>query len=148
MEIDRIIYKAKDGKIFLDPLECEEYEKNIGVLQGSVGKLVIDLESHDPKEYIYGIVLVKDGEKMTLHTRCTICVDFMLEDYVNVDNLPEEKRHVTSTVGELLLMLKMLDKDLPCQYFLLFSDNIKLNHPGAMANYNQDAWIKNDDKKK
>jgi len=32
MEIAEVYYKAKDGKIFTDPLECEETQKENGYL--------------------------------------------------------------------------------------------------------------------
>ena len=48
MEIDTIIYKAKDGRTFTDPLKCEEYEKNLGAINGSIGELVKILEEKNP----------------------------------------------------------------------------------------------------
>ena len=47
MEVEKIIYKAKDGRLFYDPLECEDYEKTIGILPGSVGDLINELEKND-----------------------------------------------------------------------------------------------------
>ena len=141
MEIDKIIYKAKDGRIFFDPLECEDYEKTIGVLPGSVGDFIVEMEKQTkPDNFIFGIVKVQDGEMSSIYTRCTVCVDNMLEDYVNVDNLSDEKRYSVSTAGELIDTMKQLDKDLPCQYFILFSEDINFKCSGIMANYNKKAW--------
>ena len=144
MEVDRIIYKAKDGRLFNDPLECEDYEKTIGILQGSVGYLINELEKNDrPKCYMFGIVLVreKDGSS-TIYTRYTANLDDKLEDYVNVSNLTEEQRYESFTIGDFLKLLKNLDKDLMCQWMIVFSDNIDLSAPGIMANYNEQAWPK------
>ena len=144
MEIDTIIYKAKDGRIFYDPLKCEEYEKTLGILPGSVAQLISEMEkSTKPESYIFGIVLVlePDGIKR-IYLRNTCCVDDRLESYVNVDDLTEEQRYMYSTAGDFLEMLRKLDKDLPCHYMIVWSDDIDLKNPGIMANYNYTIWEK------
>ena len=142
MEVACIYYKAKDGRIFKDPLECEEYEKTIGILGGSVGELINELEKHaKPEEYVNGMVMVRKADGTgSMYIRCTVCIDDMLEDYVNVENLSKEQRYVAQTVGELLSELKKEDKDLPCQYFLIWSDDIDLKNFGSMSNFNKAAW--------
>ena len=148
MEIDTIIYKAKDGKIFFDPLRCEEYERNLGVLQGSVGALVKDLEQIDAAHYIFGLVLVRmsDGSK-SVYSRCTVCADCLLEDFVNPDNLTQQQRYIYETVGNFLDVLKKLDQDLPCQYMLMTSGSISFDGLGLMANHNEKAWKGKDEDK-
>ena len=143
MEIDRIVYKAKDGKIFFDPIECEEYEKTIGVLPGSVGDLLNELDKNtSDTDYIHSIVKILDGDESRIDMRTTICVDNLLEDYVNVENLSEEKRYAISTAGELKNILKEVNQDLPCQWFVIFSSDINFDCLGAMSNYNKNAWRK------
>lgn len=148
MEIASIIYKAKDGKIFFDPLECEEYEKTIGILPDTVGALIADLEKLEPSNYIHGIVLVreKDGERdvPVVYARTTICCDSLLEDYVNVDNLTEEQRYIKFTVGNLIYELKQTNKDYPCQYMLEYSSNINMTPCSVMSNYNKNVWRSKD----
>ena len=147
MEIDRIIYKAKDGRIFFDPIECEEYEKTIGVLPGSVGDFLNELDKNtNDADYIFGIVKMMDGDKGIIYMRCTVCVDRLLEDYVNVENLTEEKRYFVSTAGELKNTLKQVNKDLPCQYFIVFSSDMNFKVSGAMSNHNNAAWSKDSKK--
>lgn len=144
MEIEKIIYKAKDGKIFFDPIECEEYEKTIGVLPGSVGDLINIIEkSCKNEQYVSGIILVKGTDNSHIYVRYTGCIDHKLEDYVSVGNLTEEQRYESETIGELLNTLKQLDKDLPCQYMIVYSDHIDMRCPGMMANYNKLAWNDN-----
>lgn len=147
MEIERIIYKAKDGRTFFDPIECQEYEKTIGVLKGSVGELVNELQKNCKEEqYVSGIILVRNVNGTgDVYVRYTGCIDHKLEDYVNVYNLKEEQRYESATIGELINRLKQLDKDLPCQYTIVYSDHIDMHDSGMMANYNADAW--NKDKK-
>lgn len=147
MEIERIIYKAKDGCIFYDPIECQEYEKTIGVLKGSVGELVNELQKNCKEEqYVSGIIFVRNVNGTgDVYVRYTGCIDHKLEDYVNVDNLKEEQRYESSTIGELINRLKQLDKDLPCQYTIVYSDHIDMHDCGMMANYNAAVW--NKDKK-
>ena len=136
-----MIYKAKDGRTFYDPLECEDYEKSLGVLPGSVGDFIIEMEKQTERNnFIFGIVKIQDGGNCSVYVRSTVCVDSLLEDYVNVENLKEEQRYAISTAGELIDTMKQLNQDAPCQYFILFADNIDLKCPGCMANYNKKAW--------
>ncbi len=144
MEIAEIYYKAKDGRIFTDPLKCEDYEKTLGIVPGSVGQLVSELEKLDQNYYIFGIILIKDGDKQIIFTRHTACVDYLLEDYVNIDNLTQEQRYDTAQIGELVKALKKENQDLPCQFFIIFSENIDLRRPGMMANHNPKAWNKDE----
>lgn len=146
MEIDKIIYKAKDGRTFFDPLECEEYEKTVGIVSGSVGDMINILEKNCKNEqYVSGILLIKGNEKSHIYVRYTGCIDHKLEDYVSVDNLTEEQRYESATIGELLNKLKQIDKDLPCQYMIAYSDHIDMRSPGIMANFNRLAWNDNDE---
>ena len=142
MEIDSIFYKAKDGRLFDDPLKCEDYERTLGIVPGSVGELISNLEKQTkPEDYVDGLVLVRkqDGSG-SMYKRSTVCIDEKLEDYVNVENLSKEQRYESATVGGLLSQLKEVDKDLPCQYFLIWSKDIDMSNFGMMANYNKEAW--------
>ena len=149
MEIAEIYYKAKDGKIFTDPLECEEYEKTIGILKGSVAELIRTLENTaKPENYVFGIVLVRRLDYgANLYIRCTVCIDRKLEDYVNVENLSKEQRYEFATVSDLIQALKKEEQDLPCQYMLIWSENIDLSDAGVLSNYNKAAWRNEKDKK-
>lgn len=135
-----ITYIAKDGRRFDDALKCEEHEKSLGIIPNSVGMLIQDLEKLDAEMYIFGIVLTRSDKELTLYTRWTISTDHILEDYVNVENLDDEKRHDVARVGELVKTLKELDKDIPCQYFIIYSKDVDLRCPGCMANHNPKAW--------
>ena len=149
MEVAEIYYKAKDGKIFTDPLQCEEYEKTIGILDGSVGYLIHTLEKMaKPEYYINGMVMVRRADGTgCMYGRCTRCVDDVLEDYVNVENLSKDKRYITTTVEELIQTLKQEDKDMPCQYMLIWSDNVDMQNYGSLTNWNSAVWPKDEDKK-
>ena len=142
MEIAEIYYKAKDGKIFTDPLKCEDYEKTLGILPGSVGALINELEKLEPSTYIFGIVYVKEKEGKSVYCRCTVCCDNMLEDYVNVDDLGEDKRYLYETAEEFVRLLKKTNKDYPCQWMLAFSNNIDMKNIGIMSLSNPKVWDK------
>lgn len=138
-----MLYIAKDGRRFRDPLECEDYEKTLDIINGSVGDLIRTLEEYDPYTYIFGTVLIKgaEGKGSTIYTRCTVNVDYLLEDYVNVENLSDVKRNCIATMGELADSLKKNeDKDAPCQYFIVFCNNLQFKKPGCLANFNRQAW--------
>lgn len=146
MEIDSIFYRAKDGRIFTDPLTCEEYEKTIGILKGSIGALLLDIENHVPdrKGYVSGVVQAKDGETTKVWNYVIRCIDDQLEDFVNVKDLREEQRYVASTIEGMFNDFKDVDHDLPCQYMLLLSTRLDMNGKGGdlwtIANWNPKAW--------
>ena len=142
MEIDTIYYKAKDGRLFTDPLKCEEYEKTLGIVAGTVAALIVELEKiAKPKSYIDAIIYVKrpDGQK-TIYTPHTHCVDDQLESFVNVKDLTQEQRYEYTTMDHLIEFLRQLDKDSQVQYMIVWSDDIDFNRPGIMANHNRDVW--------
>lgn len=146
MEIATIYYKAKDGRIFTDPLECEQYEKTIGILKGSVAAMLQDVENHiqDRNGYVHGLVQVMDGKTSRVWNYVIRCIDDHLEDFVNVKDLREEQRYVASTIEEMFNDFKEVDRDLPCQYFLLLSTNLTFDgskgNVWTIANWNPNAW--------
>ena len=142
MEVDRIIYKAKDGTLFNDPLECEDYEKSLDVIPNSIGDLINQLEKEHVKGgYMTGVVMIKETNGQTsIYAESTVNIDDKLEDYVNVENLKEEQRYLTAEVDKVVRFLKTLDKDRPCQYMIVYSKNIDFHPVGVMANHNKEVW--------
>lgn len=140
--VTTIIYKAKDGQTFTDPLACEEYEKTLGVIPHSVGDLIQKLEKLNPNDYIFGIVFIKGNDINNVLLRATICLDGILEDYVNLENLTEEQRYLSETIGILLRTLRKMDKDAPCQWWIVHSKDINWKGADMMANYNERCWTK------
>lgn len=141
MDID-VTYVAKDGCRFKDPLKCEDYEKTLGVLPNSVADVIIQLEKQNPKDYLFGIVMVKhkDGA-LTLYTRFTGCCDRVLEDYVTVSSITKEQRYICATFEELIATLReQEDKDSPAQYMIVFDNDMEFKHPGIMASHNPLVW--------
>ena len=139
MEAD-VIYRAKDGRTFTDPLKCEDYEKTLGILKGSVGDLINKLETFSPDCYINGIVRVNDQGKGYVYARHTICLDHHLEDYVNPENLTVEQRYAICTIRGLIRTLRERNQDAPCQYMIIFGSDIDFKDNKIIANWNQDAW--------
>ncbi|MBQ8154814.1 MAG: hypothetical protein IJ082_00590 [Prevotella sp.] len=137
-----VMYIAKDGRRFTDALQCEEYEKTIGVIPNSVADVILQLEKHDKQEFIFGIVIVRDRNTgvCSIYTRHTSCCDCVLEDYVNVADILEEKRYITATVGELIETLRHEDKDNFAQYMIVYSKNMQFKSPGIMASHNPMIW--------
>lgn len=139
MEAD-VIYRAKDGRTFTDPLKCEDYEKTLGILQGSVGDLINRLEAFNPDCYIVGIIKVNDGGNGTIYGRFTMCLDHYLEDYVNPENLTEEQRYATCTIRGLINDLSKINKDAPCQYMIMFGSDVNFKDNKTIVNWNEKAW--------
>lgn len=142
MEIDTIFYKAKDGRVFTDPLECEEYEKTIGIVKGSAAHIIQILEEERrPETYVHGIVFLvtPDGNKYS-RSCATVCCDHLLRSFVNVEDLSIEQRYFINNVADVLRFLKHFDKDSMVTYFLLFDDDIKFESPCVAFFRNDDVW--------
>jgi len=149
MEIDTILYKAKDGRIFEDPLKCEEYEKTIGIISGSCADFIRYLEErYKPSLYVHGLVFVRNPDgSASVHSCCTVNCSDKLESYVNVKDLTEEQLYIKTTVADVIRFLKRWDKDSPVQYMLTFSEDIRMEHPSIMSMSNPKVWDKEEDKK-
>lgn len=150
MEIDSIFYKAKDGRIFTDPLECEQYEKTIGIVSGSIADMLRHVkENADDAKYVSGAVYYRwpDGSK-TFHKIITMCIDDKLESFVNVKDLREEQRYVAMTMEDFLAYYSKEDmRDFPCQYLLSFSDDLSGRIAAVLANgINREVWKPKEDK--
>lgn len=150
MEVSSIIYKAKDGKLFYDPLECEQYEKTIGILPGSIADMVRFVrENRGDCKYMTGAVLYArpDGTK-TFHNLNTLCIDDNLESFVNVKDLQEEQRYVFMKVDDFIAYYdKEKCKDWPCQWLFALSEYIDMREICTMSNGNNpNVWKKKEDK--
>lgn len=123
------IFIAKDGRRFEDPLLCDAYEKTIGLQDDTIGGLLARMETWTATHYITGTLLIWNGESMKVYTVNNILLDDLLEDYVNPELLPEEKRWVSATVNTLKKALRHMDKDWLCNYMF----NISPNRDGTMG---------------
>lgn len=142
MEVDTIYYRAKDGKIFTDPLECENYEKKLGVIPGSVADIISYLnEQCKPESYLHGLVYVlePDGSK-SLYQCTTICVANKLDSFVNIENLDTDQLYIATKVKEVVEWLGRYDKDCPVHYFLCYSKNIDMSNCGIITLNNPKVW--------
>ena len=111
MEIDTIIYKAKDGRTFTDPLKCEEYEKHLGVINGSIGELVKILEEKNPDHQVCLMVMWWDKEKKQIQMEPCLSVKIADDD----DALAFEKDRVVK-VKSALKYLSCLPQDAQAQW--------------------------------
>lgn len=144
MEVDTILYRAKDGRIFEDPLKCEEYEKTIGIISGSCADFMRYLEENfEPSIHVHGLIFVRNPDgSASIHSCATINCSDKLESYVNVKDLNEGQLYISTTVADVIRFLKLCDKDSPVQYMLAFSDDISMKHPGVMSMSNHKVWSK------
>ena len=142
MEVDTIYYRAKDGKLFTDPLECENYEKKLGVIPGSVADIISYLnEQCKPESYLHGLVYVlePDGSK-SLYQCTTVCVANKLDSFVNIENLNTDQLFIATKVKDVIEWLGRCDKDCPVHYFLCYSKNIDMSDCGVITLYNPKVW--------
>ena len=137
-------YMAKDGKMFKDPLECEEYEKGLGVIPGSVGDIINYLGKQcKPDDYVHGLVYLSepDGTK-SLFQCTTLCVARKLDPFVDLENLDTDQLFIKTQVKEVVEWLGRQDKDSPVQYFLAYSKNIDMTDCGVIEMHNPKLWEK------
>lgn len=150
MEVSTIIYKAKDGRIFTDPLECEQYEKTIGIVSGSIADMVQYVKDNaGDAKYVSGAVYYRmpDGKKV-FHSISTLRIDDKLEAFVNVKDLTEEQRHIAMTMEDFLAYYgKEEMRDFPCQFLLSFSNNYAKDIVAVIGNGNNpNVWGNKEDK--
>jgi hypothetical protein len=137
-----IIYYAKDGRRFLDPLKCEEYERTLGLQPGTWGYAREWLRALGEGMYLNGYIAVRHEGRNAWHHMITTSLDDYLCDYVNVDELTDDKRWTAITIGE---MIKYLDAryndDDECIYLLTYckQKDFKCDF-GATEQQNQNFW--------
>ncbi len=100
-----ITYTARDGRSFSDPFECEEYEKTLGVVSGSVRDAIIKLKRL-PQDYLANFVIVIwDENRQSTNTY----------HYISM-KLPDG-REITCSLAKAIDNLEALNmNDAPCQY--------------------------------
>ncbi len=138
-----VIYTARDGKKFSDKKECEDYEKRLGTEPGTVARARIDLKELGEDRYVSGILKVRhDG--ITDFLCCKEqCLDNILKDYVDVNELDMDKRWIRYTVSDVLRHMEKYNGNYLCEYeFLYFnSQNTDLEKAdGYAATRNMALW--------
>lgn len=133
MEIE-VNYKAKDGRIFTDPLQCEDYEKKLGVIPGTIGELVQVLEERNPEHLLTMIALYFDKEK---GPQMLLYISMQLAD--RDDPLSFEK-DITVKVGNAVKALKKLPKDTQAQWIGFATETFEAPNGFLFANYNKNLF--------
>jgi len=132
MEIDTIIYKAKDGRTFTDPLKCEEYEKNLGVIPGSIGELVKILEKKNPDHLVHLLVMWWDKEKKQIQMEPYLSVKIADDD----DPMAFEKDLIVK-VKTALKYLRKLPQDEQAQWMGWVTESFAADMCTVLANTNR-----------
>lgn len=134
-------YIAKDGKTFNDPLKCEEYEKGLGIVKGSVADVIRWLRQLKAETYLHGLVYVREANGEKSIYRCnTICVEGKLDSFVNTENLNTDQLYLKATAKEVAEWLERFDKDSPVSHFLMFSEHLDMKDCGVTTLYNPRTW--------
>ena len=132
MEIDTIIYKAKDGRIFTDPLKCEEYEKNLGVIPGTIGELVKILEKYSPEHQVCLLVMWWDKEKKKIQMEPLLSVKIADDD----DAMAFEKDRIIK-VKSALKYLRKLPQDEQAQWMGWVTESFAADMCTVLADTNR-----------
>ena len=138
MEID-VTYVAKDGMRFTDALKCQDYEKTLGVIPGSVGDFICQLEKMPQEHYISGSVMVrtKTGKGMSFQSFVSRAVD---DDIEESDPLFSEKAITTTVAQAIRCITHLYDKDSPIQYICMVCEKVKSESGIIMANINRELF--------
>ena len=132
-------YIAKDGRRFTDALECQDYEKTIGVIPGSVGDFICQLEKMPQEHYISGAVMVrtKTGKGMSFQSFVSRAMD---DDTEESDPLFSEKAITTTVAQAIKAITHLYDKDLPIQYICMVCEKVQSDTGVIMANINRELF--------
>ena len=143
MEIDTIIYKAKDGRTFTDPLKCEEYEKHLGVINGSIGELVKILEKYSPEHQVCLLVMWWDKEKKKIQMEPCLSVKIADDD----DAMAFEKDRIVK-VKSVLKYLRKLPQDAQAQWMGWVTESFTAEMCTAVSSCNPRLFDTINNKKK
>ena len=142
-----MIYYAKDGTRFDDPIKCAEYERTIGVLSGSIGQLKQTLEPYKDY-YVIGLLVVWHNEHAYYHSFVTYNIESELDEYTDIEELPEEDHYMKCKVSTVIQTIdKNYDDDDLCEYSFFYSKSLRFNILGYMKINNPFLWEKLESKK-
>ena len=142
MDID-VVYKAKDGRRFNDPFECEAYEKRLGTEEGTVARARIDLKELGENTYVFGMLKVRHEGINNYRTYVVRCLDDKLEDYVNVSSLDVDKRWIRNTIADVLHDMEQYSDDDLCEYEFIYGEHWEFggkNPFGCIRTNNPKLW--------
>lgn len=137
-------YVAEDGKLFDDPLKCQDYEAHqMGVIPGSVAALIQSLKKIPKEKFCTCLFYIRQSSGKTLFFRAAFDLEPHLAPFVNVDDLEEDKRCIIYTIDKLIKDLAQFDKDAPVCGMMVVADDIKFTGDiSVMQTTNQDCWDK------
>lgn len=143
----KMIYYAKDGMRFDDPIKCAEYERNLGILPGTIGELKKNLEQYKDY-YAIGLLVVWHKGHAYFHAFMTYNISSELEKYTDIEELPEEDHYFKQKVSSIIQMIdKNYDDDDLCEYSFFNSLSLHFNTIGYMKGGNAYLWEKLEGKK-
>ncbi len=134
-------YVAEDGRIFDDPLKCQDYENTkMGVIPGTVGSLIKMLSKFPKEKYCSCLYFIDTDKGKYIHLRVTFCIDNKLCDYVNIETLDAEKRYFSCTIGELINELKMYGETSKVCGMVVVGDGYEMKNMSVASQTNQEMW--------
>lgn len=114
-------YQSFDGIIFDDPYECEKHEKFYDKFPNSIGYFLNILKDFKETDYFAGIVHTSYKDKHTVYIRTHYDLSDIYEGEVVTSAMREVQDRVSSTVGDVLRLLKDLPRDTVCGGTFLIS---------------------------
>lgn len=143
----KMIYYAKDGMRFDDPIKCAEYERNLGTLPGTIGELKKTLEPYKDY-YAIGLLVVWHKGHAYFHSFMTYNISSELEKYTDIEELPEEDHYFKQKVSYIIQMIdENYDDDDLCEITLFYSQSLHCNILSYMKRNNGTLWEKMESKK-
>ena len=138
----KMIYYAKDGMRFDDPIKCAEYERTIGTLPGTIGAMKKALEPCKD-DYAIGLLVVWHKERAYYHSFMTYNISNELEKYTDIEELSEEDLYAKCKVLNILQMIdENYDDDDLCEYTFFYSMSLHFDILGYMKGSNGNLWEK------
>ena len=144
----QMIYYAKDGMRFDDPVKCAEYERTLGVMPGTIGQLKQTLEPYK-EYYFFGTLMVWHNNAAFTGSFATMKIARQLEEYTDIDELEEEDLYVWVKFGRFIEYLSTeYDDDDMCEYSFIYSETLDFAQALCMRGNNPHIWEMMEKKKK
>ena len=138
----KMIYYSKDGMRFDDPIKCAEYERTLGTIPGTIGELKKNLEPYKDY-YAIGMLAVWHKEGAYYHSFMTYNISNELEEYTDIEELPEEDHYVKCKVSTIIQLIdENYDDDDLCESTLFYSLSLHFDILGYMKTTNRTLWEK------
>ncbi len=124
MKVD-VTFTARDGRTFNDPYKCEDYEKSLGIIKGSIAEAIKNFKSLR-QDYLVNLMLIYFDEGDDVPTFC----HFISKRFNDNDG-------IYITFSDVVKKLESINKPhAQCQYIGYFFEDFSSDKCGSTVSIN------------